>query len=40
MLMQNRERDCKWLSSPPLVCAHGGDSFKAPPNTVSAYTEF
>lgn len=32
--MQSKEQDCKWLSQPPLVCAHGGDSAKAPPNTV------
>ncbi|KAG0592296.1 hypothetical protein M758_1G235000 [Ceratodon purpureus] len=34
---QDRERDCKWLSNPPLVCAHGGDSSKAPPNTEASY---
>jgi len=34
---QSKEQDCKWLSQPPLVCAHGGDSAKAPPNTEAAY---
>lgn len=34
---QRRERDCKWLSNPPLVCAHGGDSSKAPANTEASY---
>lgn len=28
---------CSWLSSPPLVCAHGGDSSRAFPNTMAAY---
>ncbi|XP_057793832.1 glycerophosphodiester phosphodiesterase GDPD4 isoform X3 [Salvia miltiorrhiza] len=30
-------RKCSWMSSPPLVCAHGGDSTKAFPNTMDAY---
>ncbi|GAA0176320.1 phosphodiesterase [Lithospermum erythrorhizon] len=30
-------RRCSWLKTPPLVCAHGGDSSKAFPNTVAAY---
>ncbi|KAM7508154.1 hypothetical protein LguiA_018607 [Lonicera macranthoides] len=30
-------RKCSWLSNPPLVCAHGGDSSKAFPNTIAAY---
>ncbi|KAL6228452.1 hypothetical protein ACLB2K_002402 [Fragaria x ananassa] len=30
-------RKCGWLNSPPLVCAHGGDSSSAFPNTMSAY---
>ncbi|XP_038996643.1 uncharacterized protein LOC120121324 [Hibiscus syriacus] len=28
---------CGWLNNPPLVCAHGGDSTNAFPNTMSAY---
>ncbi|XP_004290261.1 PREDICTED: glycerophosphodiester phosphodiesterase GDPD4 [Fragaria vesca subsp. vesca] len=28
---------CGWLNSPPLVCAHGGDSSSAFPNTMAAY---
>ncbi|KAG7985175.1 hypothetical protein I3843_03G011900 [Carya illinoinensis] len=34
---QVRERNCGWLNDPPLVCAHGGDSTKAFPNTMAAY---
>ncbi|GFP88411.1 glycerophosphodiester phosphodiesterase gdpd4 [Phtheirospermum japonicum] len=30
-------RKCGWMQSPPLVCAHGGDSTKAFPNTMDAY---
>ncbi|XP_057973039.1 glycerophosphodiester phosphodiesterase GDPD4 isoform X2 [Malania oleifera] len=30
-------RKCSWLNNPPLVCAHGGDSTKAFPNTMAAY---
>lgn len=30
-------RMCNWLESPPLVCAHGGDSSRAAPNTMDAY---
>ncbi|GFQ05796.1 glycerophosphodiester phosphodiesterase gdpd4 [Phtheirospermum japonicum] len=30
-------RKCGWMPSPPLVCAHGGDSTKAFPNTMDAY---
>ncbi|EOY16979.1 PLC-like phosphodiesterases superfamily protein isoform 2 [Theobroma cacao] len=30
-------RRCGWLNNPPLVCAHGGDSTNAFPNTMSAY---
>ncbi|KAL0326449.1 UNVERIFIED_CONTAM: Glycerophosphodiester phosphodiesterase GDPD4 [Sesamum radiatum] len=30
-------RNCGWMQSPPLVCAHGGDSTKAFPNTMNAY---
>ncbi|CAL5398836.1 unnamed protein product [Camellia sinensis] len=30
---QIRLRKCGWLNNPPLVCAHGGDSTKAFPNT-------
>uniref|UniRef100_A0A453HH81 glycerophosphodiester phosphodiesterase n=2 Tax=Aegilops tauschii subsp. strangulata TaxID=200361 RepID=A0A453HH81_AEGTS len=29
-----RERSCGWIPSPPLVCAHGGDSTNAFPNSV------
>nr|XP_010912674.1 glycerophosphodiester phosphodiesterase GDPD4 isoform X4 [Elaeis guineensis] len=34
---QIRSRKCGWLKDPPLVCAHGGDSSKAAPNTMEAY---
>ncbi|KAL0917729.1 hypothetical protein M5K25_012815 [Dendrobium thyrsiflorum] len=34
---QMRMRKCHWLESPPLVCAHGGDSSRAAPNTMDAY---
>lgn len=30
-------KKCSWLSNPPLVCAHGGDSSSAFPNTMAAY---
>uniref|UniRef100_A0A1J3EJN1 glycerophosphodiester phosphodiesterase n=1 Tax=Noccaea caerulescens TaxID=107243 RepID=A0A1J3EJN1_NOCCA len=30
-------RKCDWLHHPPLVCAHGGDSTLAFPNTIDAY---
>ncbi|KAJ7552350.1 hypothetical protein O6H91_06G051600 [Diphasiastrum complanatum] len=30
-------QECVWLQGPPLVCAHGGDSSRAPPNTLLAY---
>ncbi|KAK7322360.1 hypothetical protein VNO77_25739 [Canavalia gladiata] len=30
-------RNCRWLNDPPLVCAHGGDSSKASPNTMASY---
>ncbi|KAF7836382.1 glycerophosphodiester phosphodiesterase GDPD4 [Senna tora] len=33
-LHQIQLRKCGWLLDPPLVCAHGGDSSKAFPNTV------
>ncbi|KAL1212493.1 Glycerophosphodiester phosphodiesterase GDPD4 [Cardamine amara subsp. amara] len=29
---------CDWLHHPPLVCAHGGDSTLAFPNTIDAYS--
>jgi hypothetical protein len=29
---------CDWLHHPPLVCAHGGDSTLAFPNTMDAYS--
>ncbi|GMH21537.1 hypothetical protein Nepgr_023379 [Nepenthes gracilis] len=28
---------CGWLGNPPLICAHGGDSTNAFPNTMGAY---
>ncbi|XP_027092627.1 glycerophosphodiester phosphodiesterase GDPD4-like isoform X2 [Coffea arabica] len=34
---QMQFRRCRWLRNPPLVCAHGGDSSKAFPNTMDAY---
>ncbi|XP_021812909.1 glycerophosphodiester phosphodiesterase GDPD4 isoform X1 [Prunus avium] len=34
---QTQLRKCGWLNEPPLVCAHGGDSSKAFPNTMAAY---
>ncbi|KAE9598375.1 putative glycerophosphodiester phosphodiesterase [Lupinus albus] len=34
---QMQVRKCGWLNDPPLVCAHGGDSSKASPNTMAAY---
>ncbi|KAK6940372.1 Glycerophosphodiester phosphodiesterase domain [Dillenia turbinata] len=36
-LHQVRLRKCSWLKNPPLVCAHGGDSSLAFPNTIAAY---
>ncbi|XP_008459510.2 glycerophosphodiester phosphodiesterase GDPD4 isoform X1 [Cucumis melo] len=35
---QIQQKNCNWLTHPPLVCAHGGDSSKAFPNTMDAYT--
>ncbi|XP_020253037.1 glycerophosphodiester phosphodiesterase GDPD4 isoform X2 [Asparagus officinalis] len=34
---QMRLKKCRWVENPPLVCAHGGDSSKAAPNTMDAY---
>ncbi|KAJ4951972.1 hypothetical protein NE237_028804 [Protea cynaroides] len=34
---QMQLQKCGWLNDPPIVCAHGGDSTKAFPNTMSAY---
>lgn len=34
---QMQLRRCGWLINPPLVCAHGGDSTNAFPNTMPAY---
>ncbi|XP_077224679.1 PLC-like phosphodiesterases superfamily protein isoform X2 [Tasmannia lanceolata] len=34
---QMQLKKCGWLDDPPLVCAHGGDSSKALPNTMNAY---
>ncbi|KAI4320247.1 hypothetical protein MLD38_033746 [Melastoma candidum] len=31
------QKKCGWLGNPPLVCAHGGDTTKAFPNTMAAY---
>ncbi|CAI0428640.1 unnamed protein product [Linum tenue] len=36
-LQQLQLRKCGWLNHPPLVCAHGGDTTNAFPNTVAAY---
>ncbi|KAJ4838068.1 hypothetical protein Tsubulata_026910 [Turnera subulata] len=30
-------KKCGWMNNPPLVCAHGGDSAHAFPNTMAAY---
>ncbi|PPR97813.1 hypothetical protein GOBAR_AA22855 [Gossypium barbadense] len=35
---ETKLRKCGWLNNPPLVCAHGGDSTNAFPNTMSAYS--
>uniref|UniRef100_A0A0D9XQL8 glycerophosphodiester phosphodiesterase n=1 Tax=Leersia perrieri TaxID=77586 RepID=A0A0D9XQL8_9ORYZ len=32
-----RERRCGWVTSPPMVCAHGGDSTNAFPNSMDAF---
>ncbi|XP_052135378.1 glycerophosphodiester phosphodiesterase GDPD4 [Oryza glaberrima] len=32
-----RERRCGWIASPPMVCAHGGDSTNAFPNSMDAF---
>lgn len=32
-----QQHKCGWIEDPPLACAHGGDSSKAPPNTMDAY---
>ncbi|KAL2893922.1 Glycerophosphodiester phosphodiesterase GDPD4 [Bienertia sinuspersici] len=34
---QMQMRNCGWIRNPPLVCAHGGDSTNAFPNTMAAY---
>ncbi|KAI5055162.1 hypothetical protein GOP47_0030307 [Adiantum capillus-veneris] len=34
---QKLARKCSWLRNRPLVCAHGGDTSIAPPNTLEAY---
>ncbi|KAG6556474.1 hypothetical protein Mapa_002419 [Marchantia paleacea] len=36
-LTETKNHDCDWLRRPPMVCAHGGDSSGAPPNTLAAY---
>ncbi|KAM3681517.1 hypothetical protein ACB098_12G003200 [Castanea mollissima] len=36
-LHQMQGRKCGWMKDPPLVCAHGGDSTNAFPNTMDAY---
>ncbi|KAF2595310.1 hypothetical protein F2Q70_00045260 [Brassica cretica] len=35
---QNVAKKCDWLQHPPRVCAHGGDSTLAFPNTMDAYS--
>ncbi|AQK49260.1 Glycerophosphodiester phosphodiesterase GDPD4 [Zea mays] len=34
---QMRERKCGWIARPPMVCAHGGDSTNAFPNSMDAF---
>lgn len=34
---QMQTNKCGWLVDPPLVCAHGGDTTNAFPNTIAAY---
>uniref|UniRef100_A0A803LHE5 glycerophosphodiester phosphodiesterase n=1 Tax=Chenopodium quinoa TaxID=63459 RepID=A0A803LHE5_CHEQI len=34
---QIQMKNCGWMKHPPLVCAHGGDSTNAFPNTMAAY---
>ncbi|XP_051139263.1 glycerophosphodiester phosphodiesterase GDPD4 [Andrographis paniculata] len=34
---QIQSKKCDWMQRPPLVCAHGGDSTKALPNTMDAF---
>ncbi|KAK9757525.1 hypothetical protein RND81_01G168400 [Saponaria officinalis] len=34
---QMQLKSCGWIANPPLVCAHGGDSINAFPNTMAAY---
>ncbi|GMN56473.1 hypothetical protein TIFTF001_025589 [Ficus carica] len=36
-LHQIQLNKCGWLHNPPFVCAHGGDSSNAFPNTMAAY---
>ncbi|AQK49264.1 Glycerophosphodiester phosphodiesterase GDPD4 [Zea mays] len=36
---QMRERKCGWIARPPMVCAHGGDSTNAFPNSVGVTCE-
>ncbi|XP_066335189.1 glycerophosphodiester phosphodiesterase GDPD4-like [Miscanthus floridulus] len=36
-LHRMRERKCGWVVSPPMVCAHGGDSTNAIPNSMDAF---
>lgn len=38
--MQMQIKNCGWMRNPPLVCAHGGDSTNAFPNTVSLHLCF
>ncbi|XP_009105805.1 glycerophosphodiester phosphodiesterase GDPD4 [Brassica rapa] len=37
-IRQNVAKKCNWLQHPPRVCAHGGDSTLAFPNTMDAYS--
>ncbi|GJN28250.1 hypothetical protein PR202_gb16354 [Eleusine coracana subsp. coracana] len=32
-----REMKCGWIANPPMVCAHGGDSTNAFPNSMEAF---
>ncbi|XP_057532612.1 glycerophosphodiester phosphodiesterase GDPD4 isoform X1 [Amaranthus tricolor] len=36
-LQKTQMKNCGWMRNPPLVCAHGGDSVNAFPNTMAAY---
>ncbi|KAK4789950.1 hypothetical protein SAY86_017254 [Trapa natans] len=36
-IQQAQLSKCSWIRDPPLVCAHGGDTTKAFPNTMAAF---